>query len=156
MTLDCSFLAELLTQELTCAQNMMALLEQEKTALANDDLQALQALQQQSLNELQSLQDQASKRLAWFEQHQFPHSPEFLTHPDVVNAPEIVALWQALEAQYLQNRTMSEKLSDLVLTARYRTQQKLKILRGHENTANLYDEKGQAGNTKPGAGYIKA
>lgn len=149
-------LASLLKQELTLAVQLHQLMEQEQSALGANDLQALQELQPQSAQTVEQLRNQADLRLQWMKDQQLPLAAACLDHPSLQPAANIRRLWQTLEQQYLRNQKLSETLAEIVLTARFRTQQKLKILRGQQNDPHLYNGKGQANHVPKGQGYIQA
>ena len=155
MSQDNDTLASLLEQELTLAVQLHQLMEQEHTALGANDLQALQELQPQSARQVEQLRNLASDRLQWMKDRQLPLASSCLDHPSLQPAANLRRLWQMLEEQYLRNQKLSEILSEIVLTARFRTQQKLKILRGQQNDPHLYNDKGKASSLKQGQGYIQ-
>ncbi|MDK2779471.1 MAG: flagellar export chaperone FlgN [Pseudomonadota bacterium] len=156
MSIDTQHFASLLDQELTTARDIHGLMLQEKDALSANDLNTLQQLQQTKAARLQTLKDTAQTRLQWMQDQHLDSSAICLSHPDIRRAANIGHLWQELESQYHSNRTLSQQLSDIVLTARHRTLQKLKILRGRQNDPHLYDNKGNANNLSQGQGYIQA
>ena len=156
MSQDNDTLASLLEQELALAVQLHQLMEQEHTALGANDLQALQELQPRSARQVEQLSNLASDRLQWMKDQQLPLAASCLDHPSLQPAANLRRLWQALEAQYLSNRQLSETLAEIVLAARFRTQQKLKILRGQQNDPHLYNGKGEAKNVQKGQGYIQA
>jgi len=156
MSIDTESLASLMAEELTLAQTIFDLLTREKTALKDNDLPALQALRQQNASHLTELKRVAAQRLQWLRQHDLPHSAASLEHPTLAQAANVHRLWQALEAQYRSNQTLSQQLSEIVLTARQRTLQKLRILRGQQNDPHLYDGNGKASSLGKGQGYIQA
>ena len=155
MTADAELLAEYLEQEYQLADQLYRLMQQERDALATNDLRALQDLQQQSASAVERLKQQASLRLQWMQEKQLPLASACLDHPSLQAHTPLRTLWQRLEQQYQRNQTLSESLADIVLTARYRTQQKLKILRGQQNDPHLYNDKGEASRLRQGHGYIQ-
>ncbi|MCB2385238.1 flagellar export chaperone FlgN [Thalassolituus alkanivorans] len=155
MSTDIALFAAFLQTELELTTGIHAILEQERDALANNDLQGLQTLQQEKALCLRQLQDHAEQRLLWMKASGLPQSAQCLQHPDIAAAANIRLLWSNLENQYKQNQKLSVQLSDIVLHARHRTLQKLKILRGQQNDPHLYNDKGKASSLKQGQGYIQ-
>ncbi|ASP40626.1 hypothetical protein CHH28_19000 [Bacterioplanes sanyensis] len=156
MSLNIEPFARYLHTELELTTALHQLLVQELDVLKQQQLEELKALQPQKQQLLQDIQACAEQRLGWMTEHQLPHSPDCLEHPDIVNSGEIQPLWQQLASQYDANRHLSETLSDLVLKARYRTQQKLQILRGGNNDPHLYNEHGKTKGVNSGQGYVQA
>ncbi|UXD88278.1 flagellar protein FlgN [Thalassolituus hydrocarboniclasticus] len=155
MRTDTEQFAAFLQTELELATGIHTILEQERDALAASDLQSLQTLQQEKTLCLHQLQEHAANRLQWMKKSNLPQSAQCLQHPDIAAAANIPPLWQKLEEQYKQNQKLSIQLSDIVLHARHRTLQKLKILRGQQNDPHLYNDKGKASSLKQGQGYIQ-
>lgn len=147
---------DLLHQEHMLADALHQQLELERDALAANDLQALQELQQHSAQAVENLRTHAAARLQWMQDHDLPISSECLNHPLVATAANIHRLWYDLEIQYHRNQTLSAALADVVLAARHRTQQKLKILRGQHNDPHLYNNKGTTSGLNHGQGFIQA
>ncbi|WP_430459847.1 flagellar export chaperone FlgN [Thalassolituus sp. LLYu03] len=156
MSLDTGRLAQMLDEELLLTRDIHGILQQEKEALRSNDLDSLHSLQQSSTLRLSQLKDHAGQRLHWMQTNHLPCNADCLNHPDVAPAANIHRLWTQLEAQYRTNQTLSQQLSDIVLGARQRTLQKLRILRGQQNDPHLYDGKGKASSLNKGQGYIQA
>lgn len=57
---------------------------------------------------------------------------------------------------FIENHRLTDVLSTIVLSARQRTQNLMRILRGQKNAPNLYDKSGQAKASSVGIGYAKA
>lgn len=155
MNQDIDYFASLLRREYELAWQLHKLMEQEKDALADHNLQALNDLRHQSTVAIEQLRTQAGSRLQWMQHRQLPLSAACLDDPALQPATQLIPLWDQLESQYLHNRTLSETLAEVVLSARYRTQQKLKILRGQQNDPHLYNDKGEASRLRHGQGYIQ-
>lgn len=156
MNPDTALFETLLQQEHILAEQLYQLMQQEQQALAAEDLQALQELQPLSADALEQLRLHASNRLQWMQDHDLPHSAACLQHPSMQTAANIHRLWHALDLQYQHNQTLATTLSEVILSARHRTQQKLKILRGQQNDPHLYNVRGQTSRLKQGQGYIQA
>lgn len=147
--------------ELESAQALHQLLTQERELLDPPQLHALKAIQQKKQQQLQRLKKLTEERCSWLDQQQIPldqHCIEhsLLRHQDEQQQAELVALWQQLADQFIENRKQTDVLSGIVLQARARTQNLLKILRGQKNAPNLYTKNGQAMNTDNSSGYAKA
>lgn len=155
MTADAEHLADYLEQEYQLAEHLYRLMQQEQDALASHDLRALQELQQQSASAVNQLQTQATLRLQWMQEQHYPLAAACLDHPSLQPAANLRRLWTRLEKQYQLNQTLSAVLAEVVLSARHRTQQKLKILRGQQNDPHLYNDKGEASRLRQGQGYIQ-
>ncbi|MCD8522554.1 MAG: flagellar protein FlgN [Saccharospirillaceae bacterium] len=155
MSTDIAQFSAFLQTELELTSGIHAILERERDALATTDLPGLQQLQQEKTLCLRQLQEHAEKRLQWMKDSGLPQSAQCLRHPDIAAAATISPLWHALESQYQKNQTLSVQLSDIVIQARHRTQQKLKILRGQHNDPHLYNDKGKASSLTQGQGYIQ-
>ena len=156
MSIQPGNLEALLDEELTLTRDIHGILEQEKSAIGGSDLATLHSLQQTSALRLSQLKEHANARLQWMQSHGLPLNANCLQHPDLAAAANLHRLWTQLEAQYRSNQTLSRQLSEIVLTARQRTLQKLRILRGQHNDPHLYDGKGKASSLKNGQGYIQA
>lgn len=156
MQLDINQFAQQLASELSLTTALQTLLKEESQALVSQNIEQLQALQPTKQALLQNIQQTATHRLRWMEDNHLPTSPKCLEHPDVQAHADIATTWQALAASYEFNRDYSEHLSDLVLKARYRTQQQLKILHGRQNDSHLYNQDGKASGLNRGKGYVQA
>jgi len=156
MSIDTDALAELMREELTLAHTVHSLLTQERCALRDNDLPALQALRVDNANALNHLKAAANRRLQWLKANKLAASAASLDHPQLAQAANVRQLWRQLEAQYRSNQDLSQQLSEIVLTARQRTLQKLRILRGQQNDPHLYDGSGKASHVNNGQGYIQA
>ncbi|MBE0483348.1 MAG: flagellar protein FlgN [Bacterioplanes sp.] len=156
MNLDTDQFAQHLASELSLTTALQTLLKEERQALVSQDIEQLQALQATKQALLNHIQSAAHQRLRWMEDNQLPTSPACLEHPQVQSHADIATTWQALAASYEFNRDYSEHLSDLVLKARYRTQQQLKILHGRQNDSHLYNQDGKASGVNRGKGYVQA
>ncbi len=155
MSTDIAQFSAFLQTELELVTGIHTILERERDALSASDIQSLQSLQEEKTLCLRQLQEQAAKRLHWMKSSGLPQSAQCLQHPDIAAAASIRPLWFGLEKQYKKNQTLSVQLSDIVLHARHRTLQKLKILRGQQNDPHLYNDKGKASSLKQGQGYIQ-
>lgn len=147
--------------ELETAQTLHQLLTQERELLDPPELHALSALQKQKQKHLNHLKQLTDQRCAWLEKHQIPLNRECIhhnaiRHEDVQQQAELEALWQQLADLFVENRNLTDVLSNIVLTTRQRTQNLLKILRGQKNAPNLYTKRGQSLNTENSSGYAKA
>ena len=150
-----------LTHELEIAQTLHRLLTQERELLDPPQLHGLkdiQALKKQSLNELQQ---HSAQRCAWLKAQDISLDKHCIYHPKLQSEDSeqniaMEQLWQRLADQFVENRKLTDMLSNIVLQARQRTQNLLKILRGQKNAPNLYNKSGQAFNTANTNGYAKA
>lgn len=156
MSLNTEPFVRYLCTELDIAVQLYEVLNQELDVLKDLSLEALQALQPHKQQLLTQLQQTAEQRLQWMTQQQLPHSPACLQHDCLAAHQDIPLLWQQLADQYDNNRRLSEQLSQLVLQARHRTQQRLQILRGGNNDPHLYNEQGKAKGVNTGQGYVQA
>ena len=155
MSIDTQHFAKLLDEELNLARQIHDLMHQERGAIRANDIGTLQHLRTSSSQCLQQLRDHASQRLQWMQNKGMDSADTCLNHPDIHPAANINRLWQELEQQYNRNRKLSQQLSDIVLTARHRTVQKLKILRGRDNDPHLYNDQGKENHLNNGRGYIE-
>tara|TARA_B110000438_G_scaffold136622_1_gene132056 strand:- start:693 stop:1178 length:486 start_codon:yes stop_codon:yes gene_type:complete len=150
-----------LSQELELACTLHRLLCEERDLLDPPDIEALgelQAIKQQQLAQLQTLNQ---VRCTWLEEQQIPLDKHCFQHPLLQSVKHednvrLAALWQQLADQFIENRRLTDILSIIVLTARQRTQNLMKILRGQKNSPNLYTKSGQTQGTSTGLGYAKA
>lgn len=156
MHLDIDQFAHLLASELSLTTALQSLLKEESQALVSQNIEQLQALQPSKQAMLHNIQQSANNRLSWMTDHDLPSSPACLEHPLIQARADIATTWQALAASYAFNRDYSEHLSELVLKARYRTQQQLKILHGRQNDPHLYNQDGKASGLNRGLGYVQA
>ncbi|GGY39242.1 hypothetical protein GCM10011297_10560 [Bacterioplanes sanyensis] len=156
MSLNPEPLARYLHDELALNQRLQQLLHQEVDVLRQLQPEQLQPLQAPKQTLLAQIQQTANERLEWMTSQQLPHSPACLEHPDIANQDQILKLWQQLASAYDDNRQLSAQLTELVLVARHRTQQRLQILRGSNNDPHLYNEQGQAKGVNKGQGYVQA
>ena len=155
MSIDTQHFATLLDQELDIARQIHDLMQQERGAIRANDIATLQHLQYTSSQHLQQLRDHACGRLQWMQQAGLDTPEQCLNHPDIRAAANIGRLWQDLDQQYARNRQLSQQLCDIVLSARHRTVQKLKILRGRDNDPHLYNDQGKENHLNNGRGYIE-
>lgn len=153
---DNEIFAQYLSSELQLTSALHQLLEQELAALSDNQLESLSSLQQEKSQQLQQLQQQANKRLQWMTEQQLPHSSTCLERPDLAADANITSLWQQLADSYKANQHTSAILTELVLTARHRTQQQLNILHGKQNDPHLYNANGKTNGVSQGQGYIQA
>lgn len=156
MSTDTGNLEKMLAEELNLTREIHGILLQERQALTDSDLNALQDLRKTSTLRLSLLKEHARTRLQWMQAQDLPCNATCLQHPAIAAAANIHHLWQQLEAQYRDNQLLSQQLSEIVLSARQRTLQKLRILRGQQNDPHLYDVKGKASSLNKGYGYIQA
>lgn len=153
---DNEIFAQYLSSELQLTSALHQLLEQELAALSDNNLEPLSILQSNKSQQLQQLQQQAGKRLKWMEEKQYPLSSACLKRPEIAADENIISLWQQLADSYKANQHTSAILTELVLTARHRTQQQLNILHGKQNDPHLYGATGKAKGLTQGQGYIQA
>lgn len=147
--------------ELETAQTLHQLLTQERELLDPPQLHALKAIQKNKQQQLQRLKSLTDERCAWLDKLQIPLDQHCIQHPSLRHEDEqqqaqLAALWQQLADLFLENRKQTDILSGIVLKARARTQNLLKILRGQKNAPNLYTKHGQAMTTDNTSGYAKA
>ena len=150
-------LRALILAELAHARLLHHRLTDELTLLRHPNAEALQAAARRKSASLQHLSQLANERLQWLNEHQLPLAEAFLQHPTIQHHADIRSLWQQLAAWYERNRTMSARLSDIVLRNRRRVQQRLEILRGKKQQSTiLYNKQGQSQLGGTGGGYISA
>ena len=147
--------------ELETAQTLHQLLTKERELLDPPELHALKAIQKEKQQHLTKLKQLTDQRCEWLQQHQIPldkHCIQHasLRHDDEQQQTELEALWQQLADLFIENRKLTDILSGIVLRARQRTQNLLKILRGQKNAPNLYTKSGQSMSTENSNGYAKA
>jgi hypothetical protein len=155
-TPDLNQLASLLLTELALGRLLQQQLDQEHEHLRQQNLSALEHGCQRKAALLQHLNTQANQRLDWMKAQQLPLAEHFLQHPAIREADNICQLWQQLAAQYRHNREHSEQLGELVLTARRRVQQRLRLLRGSSQSELVYTHKGKTNNSITPRGYLQA
>lgn len=156
MLADNEIFAQYLSSELQLTSALHQLLEQELAALSNNQLEPLTALQTEKSQQLKHLQQQASERLKWMEDNELPLSSACLERPEIAANANLISLWHQLADSYKANQHTSAILTELVLTARHRTQQQLNILHGKQNDPQLYSAEGKAKGFSQGQGYIQA
>ncbi len=156
MSLNPEPLAHYLNEELALNQRLQLVLLQEVDILREQQPEQLHGLQEPKQTLLAQIQQTASDRLAWMTSQQLSHSPACLEHPAIANHGHIPSQWQQLANLYEENRQLSAQLSELVMHARFRTQQRLQILRGGNNDPHLYNEQGKAKGVTKGQGYVQA
>ena len=147
--------------ELETAQTLHQLLTQERELLDPPELHALKAIQKQKQHHLSKLKQLTDQRCEWLNQHQIPLDQHCIQHPSLRHDDEqqqakLEDLWQQLADLFIENRKLTDVLTGIVLRARQRTQNLLKILRGQKNAPNLYTKNGQSLNTENTSGYAKA
>lgn len=153
MALQTAFLTELLTSEQQLAEQLHGQLQQQLAAIKHNRLSEFESLRQQSAALLIELQTQAQQRIAWLEQHNLPTNADSLTHPAL---QPLAPLWQSTQQHYQKNQALANILNEVVLHARLRIQQRLKILLGKQNEPYLYDQKGGANHLQSSYGYTQA
>ena len=156
MATDTLLLTQHLQSELELTTALQSLLRQELTAIRDNQLDTLSRLQQHKQQLLQQLQPQANLRLEWLAEHNLPQDNSCLQRPELTAADDIHQLWHQLENSYTDNQQLSLTLSDLVLTMRKRTIDRLNILRGGQNDPHLYNSNGRASGLNKGLGYTRA
>lgn len=156
MQSDTEFFAALLNTELKTTCTLHSVLQRELSALSAKDMDALKYLTPEKQTLLASLQQQAQQRLQWLTDQNLPHNHQCLLRQDLAAHAEIPSLWQQLIDQYEQNQHLSARLSEVVLSLRYRTQQQLKILHGRHNDPHLYNNEGKASGPALGNSCIQA
>lgn len=156
MAIDTLLFSQLLQSELQLTSDLQQVLELEMAALRANDLGPISELQPQKAELLQQIKQQAAIRLDWLTEHNLPHSVDCLQRPELADQAEIQTLWQQLHDSYSNNQQLSERLSELVLTARKRTIDRLNILRGRKNDPHLYNSSGKASGLNKGFGYTRA
>ena len=127
-----------------------------RSALISNNLEQLQALQEQQQTSVTQLQQHAEQRLQWMQREALPLSSECLTHPAIKQEANISRLWHSLSEQYIQNQKLSAKLAEVTLGLRHRTQQKLNILHGRKNESDLYNKSGKTNSNTQGLSSIQA
>ncbi len=150
-----------LSQELAVASTLHRLLCEERELLDPPNIEALGQLQEEKTLQLDKLKALTEQRCRWLKHQQIPLDKDCFRHPllqskDSAENQQLALLWQQLADQYTENRRLTDILSLIVLTARQRTQNLMKILRGQKNTPNLYNKSGQSQGTSAGLGYAKA
>lgn len=156
MSLDSERLAGLMSSELDASRQLHALLQQELAALKAQQASDLDALNPAKNAAVGELQQAAGARLHFMKTHGLPLNKSCLDHDAMQQSARLQSLWQDLAAQYDANQILSEQLSELVLGLRFRTEQKLKILRARENDPHLYNQKGLASAHGTGSTSIEA
>ncbi|WP_320821274.1 flagellar export chaperone FlgN [Thalassolituus sp.] len=156
MQSDTEFFAELLNTELKTTCTLHSVLQRELSALSAKDMDVLQRLTSEKKTLLTGLQQQAQQRLQWLTDQDLPHNNQCLQRHDLAAHGDIPSLWQQLIKQYEQNQDLSVRLSEVVLSLRYRTQQQLKILHGRYNDPHLYNNEGKASGLALGNSCIQA
>ena len=156
MQSNTEFFAALLNTELKTTCTLHSVLQRELSALSAKDMGDLQRLIPEKQTLLASLQQQAQQRLQWLTDQELPHNNQCLQRQDLAAHAEIPSLWQQLIHQYEQNQYLSVRLSEVVLSLRYRTQQQLKILHGRHNDPHLYNNEGKASGLALGNNCIQA
>jgi flagella synthesis protein FlgN len=150
-----------LSQELAVACTLHRLLCEEHELLDPPNIEALSELQQEKQVQLGRLKNLSDKRCQWLKEQQIPLTKDCYLHPSLQSQnkeenQQLATLWQQLADQFIENRRLTDILSTIVLTARQRTLSLMKILRGQQNTPNLYTKSGQAQGVAKGLGYAKA
>lgn len=153
---DLDHLASLLLTELALGRLLQEQLDREREHLRQQDLAALEQDCQRKSALLQHINRLANERLDWMSQRQLPLAEHFLHHPVICQADNICQLWQQLAAQYRFNRERSEQMNELVLTARRRVQQRLRLLRGAPQSTLVYTAKGTTNSQSSSRGYLQA
>ncbi|MCY0965914.1 flagellar export chaperone FlgN [Parathalassolituus penaei] len=153
---DLNQLANLLLNELALGRLLQQQLDQEREHLRQQDLVALEQDCRRKSALLQKMNGLANERLTWMSEHQLPLAEHFLQHPSIREADNICQLWQQLATQYRHNRACSEQMNELVLTARRRVQQRLRLLRGTPQSTLIYNSKGSTNSQSSSRGYLQA
>lgn len=144
MTQDTNRFARLLSSELDINQQLCHVLQQELNCVQLQDIQELQVLTPVRQNLLNELQQAATDRLEWMKHAGLLPDEKGKEWQQVTADEEIASLWQALQQQYIENRSLTARLSELVLALGQRTRRKLSILLGRQQQSGIYDQQGQA------------
>lgn len=155
MAINVIHFSELLQQEHDLAVALQKLLQREEKALTSSDLPQLEKQQTQHQMLVNQLQEHAEERLQWMQSNGLPLSSECLQQPAIQQEANISRLWHKLSEQYLLNQKLSAKLSEVTLGLRHRTQQKLNILHGRKNEANVYNKSGKTNSNVQGLNSIE-
>lgn len=149
-------LIEMMQQEIKTAQTVRQIMQDEQHAIEQRQLETLEQLTTKKATVLKQLQHEAENRLTWLQQQQLPLTSHCLTIPPISNCATSQSLWQELTDIYADNRHQSEKLADIVLTLRRRTQKKLELLRGQISGSPLYNQTGTTQSDSKSLGSVKA
>ena len=148
-------LSQLLKIELKLAYQLQFLMQKEYQAIEQQQLKYLEELTTDKANILTQLQQDAHNRLQWMQDHGLPITSHCLSTPPLRDCPQCQALWHALADIYQDNRQQSNRLADIVLTLKRRTQRKLDLLSGKPSDAMLYNPSGTTHSQPTGRGGIK-
>lgn len=147
---------QLMDQELATTRHIHDLMNAEQEAIQKQQFKQFQQLTRDKFQQLEQLTQQANSRLTWMKQHELPTTRHIIKSKHLAHCPKSQELWQALADQYEKNRQASQRLSEVILTLRRRTQMKLQILKGQTEQNSLYDQQGQTSQSHMSAGALKA
>lgn len=145
----------LLKQELQLAHQLQEIMQEEFQAVETQQLEKLEKLTTHKASVLNQLQQSAEVRLQWMQQHGLPITSHCLTTAPLSECQQCIAWWQLLATTYEDNRQLSSRLADIVLTLKRRTQRKLDLLSGKPSDQVLYNQTGTTQGQQMGRGGIK-
>ncbi len=148
-------LSYLLKQELQLAHQLQEIMQEEFQAVETQQLEKLEKLTTHKASVLNQLQQSAEVRLQWMQQHGLPITSHCLTTAPLSECQQSKAWWQLLATTYEDNRQLSSRLADIVLTLKRRTQRKLDLLSGKPSDQVLYNQTGTTQGQQTGRGGIK-
>ena len=148
-------LSYLLKQELQLAHQLQDIMQEEFQAVESQQLEKLEKLTTHKASVLNQLQQSAEARLQWMQQHGLPITSHCLTTVPLSECQQSKAWWQLLATTYEENRQLSSRLADIVLTLKRRTQRKLDLLSGKPSDQVLYNQTGTTQGQQTGRGGIK-
>lgn len=148
-------LSGLLKQELQLAHQLQEIMQEEFQAVETQQLEKLEKLTTHKASVLNQLQQSAEVRLQWMQRHGLPITSHCLTTVPLSECQQSKAWWQLLATTYEDNRQLSSRLADIVLTLKRRTQRKLDLLSGKPSDQVLYNQTGTTQGQQTGRGGIK-
>lgn len=148
--------SSLLADELSFCQLLFKLLQDEQTAISEQNLKQLNELQAQKQSTMNDLRLSAAARQQFMPDNDFLELNDLLVTLDQAQAQAIKSLWISLKSQYAANRDLSDSLAQTVQQAQWRAQQQLQILCGRSDKSDVYGEDGRPKSQQIGLGMVQA
>lgn len=151
----------MLEKELAAAKSLHQVLSEERSSLQASDLDTLKTINNKKIASLKQLQKLSQLRCEWMQKNDIALSANCIRNPLVLHSdPEqqekLQLTWQMLADQFEANGQLTEILSEIVLQARKRTMTLLNLLKGKNDTENLYNHKGKEQSGSGRLGFVSA
>lgn len=144
-------LTQQLKQDTHACESLLDLLNQEKEALANRDMDRLDQLIAAKTEQLELLENSARQRTEWARQYLGAGNADvkqvqeaWQSMLETANVPEITATWERLK-ELQQSCKAANEVNGKILARNHKTFERLLgIVRGQTTTPNLYSASGKS------------